>query len=269
MKKQIVYYTDLDGTLLTDDKKILPSDLEQIEKFKSLGGKFAIATGRTINGARQYFDILKPNFPCIFYNGSLIYDVNAEKIIYQNCMPEVAYEMTELITKNFHDAMTEILMADSIYVVNVNECGKRQLEICEEQPLEVSFKDVPKKNWLKVLFAAEPEVIDKIIMFAYEKHMEGTDFARSGPNYFEMLPPESSKGSAIEYLFEKTSYKKDIIVTAGDYDNDIEMLKYGDISWAPSTAQKITKTYAKKVSEKSNNDGATGEVISDIIKIYF
>lgn len=269
MNRQIVYYTDLDGTLLTDEKKVHPYDLEQIEKFKSLGGKFAIATGRTVSGSRQYFDILKPNFPSVFYNGSLIYNTSTDEVIYQNSLSEIAYDMVDRIIKEFPNAMTEILRVNEVFVLNVNDAGRHQLEICQEKTIEVDFESVPKENWLKVLFAAEPEVILEIIRFAYENRLGGVDFARSGAEYFEVLPLNSSKGSAIKYLFEEKLYRKDILVTAGDYDNDIEMLKYGDFSWVPSTAQNITKEFAKKVSDKSNNDGATGEIISDIINKYF
>ena len=43
---KVILMTDLDGTLLTDDKRILPQDLEAIERFRAGGGLFTMATGR-------------------------------------------------------------------------------------------------------------------------------------------------------------------------------------------------------------------------------
>ena len=43
---KVILMTDLDGTLLTDDKRILPLDLEAIERFRAGGGLFTMATGR-------------------------------------------------------------------------------------------------------------------------------------------------------------------------------------------------------------------------------
>ena len=34
---KVILMTDLDGTLLTDDKRILPLDLEAIERFRAGG----------------------------------------------------------------------------------------------------------------------------------------------------------------------------------------------------------------------------------------
>ena len=35
---KVILMTDLDGTLLTDDKQILPGDFEAIERFRRGGG---------------------------------------------------------------------------------------------------------------------------------------------------------------------------------------------------------------------------------------
>ena len=64
----IVFITDLDGTLLPSNKIPLQKDLEAIERFKKYGGTFTIATGRVIQATEQFFDILKPNAPVILKN---------------------------------------------------------------------------------------------------------------------------------------------------------------------------------------------------------
>ncbi len=38
---KVIYMTDLDGTLLTDDKRILDRDMAAIERFRAGGGLFA------------------------------------------------------------------------------------------------------------------------------------------------------------------------------------------------------------------------------------
>ena len=41
---KIIIMSDMDGTLLTSDKKITDKDRLAIEKFISLGGKFTVST---------------------------------------------------------------------------------------------------------------------------------------------------------------------------------------------------------------------------------
>ena len=67
--------SDMDGTLLKDDKTINPIDLMAIEQFRLREGIFTVATGRNYKSAMQYFKELNIRCPVILYNGGMIYDV--------------------------------------------------------------------------------------------------------------------------------------------------------------------------------------------------
>ena len=56
---KVILMTDLDGTLLTDDKQILPGDFEAIERFRRGGGLFTMATGRGYEMAKHIADKLR------------------------------------------------------------------------------------------------------------------------------------------------------------------------------------------------------------------
>ena len=60
---KVILMTDLDGTLLTDDKRILPQDLEAIERFRAGGGLFTMATGRGYSMAKHIADKLRLDCP--------------------------------------------------------------------------------------------------------------------------------------------------------------------------------------------------------------
>ena len=67
---KVILMTDLDGTLLTDDKRILPLDLEAIERFRAGGGLFTMATGRGYSMAKHIADKLRLDCPAVVYNGA-------------------------------------------------------------------------------------------------------------------------------------------------------------------------------------------------------
>lgn len=54
-----------------------------------------------------------------------------------------------------------------------------------------------------------------------------------------------------------------MLVTVGDFENDIEMLKCGDISYAVGNASDYVKSFAKKVTCPVT-EGAISAIISDI-----
>ena len=55
----VLLITDLDGTLLPDNKILSQKDKEAIKRFRADGGKFTVATGRTIQSAMKYLRSLK------------------------------------------------------------------------------------------------------------------------------------------------------------------------------------------------------------------
>ena len=58
---KVIILSDMDGTLLNSKKEITAQDLNSIKKFTSMGGKFTIATGRTVQTFEQYRNILGIN----------------------------------------------------------------------------------------------------------------------------------------------------------------------------------------------------------------
>ena len=71
---KVIIMTDLDGTLLTDDKQILQKDLDAIKRFRKGGGLFTVATGRGYAMARRIVDKLKLDMPAVIFNGASVYD---------------------------------------------------------------------------------------------------------------------------------------------------------------------------------------------------
>ena len=70
----ILLVTDCDGTLLREDKSVSDADLAAIAEWKAQGGKFTIATGRSLPTAAFLLDLLPLDLPVILYNGAMLYD---------------------------------------------------------------------------------------------------------------------------------------------------------------------------------------------------
>ena len=66
--------TDLDDTLLTDNKQVSEKNRKAIDYFKSEGGLFTFSTGRVPMGARLILEYVVPNAPIVCFNGGGIYD---------------------------------------------------------------------------------------------------------------------------------------------------------------------------------------------------
>ena len=79
---RVLLITDMDGTFLPASKIPGRADLQAVERFQKAGGRFSIATGRSLQASQQYFDLLTVNSPIIMCNGGMVYDINEKKQYY-------------------------------------------------------------------------------------------------------------------------------------------------------------------------------------------
>ncbi|HIS79668.1 MAG TPA: HAD-IIB family hydrolase, partial [Candidatus Caccousia stercoris] len=78
---QILIASDIDGTLLPGGREIPERNLSALRRFAEKGGRFTLATGRSIGSAGQFLDRLPVNAPAICLNGALLYDYKQQKVL--------------------------------------------------------------------------------------------------------------------------------------------------------------------------------------------
>ena len=98
MKKfeKMLFCTDLDGTLYSDDKTVSKQNLEAIEYFKSEGGLFTFITGRVPQTTGEMCETIKPNAPYGCNNGGGIYDHIQDKYLWKTFISDEVLELTHL-----------------------------------------------------------------------------------------------------------------------------------------------------------------------------
>lgn len=260
---KVLLITDMDGTFLPASKIPSKKNLESIKKFQSAGGKFSIATGRAIQASSQYFNDFEVNCPIIMCNGGMVYDINSNRQIYDVYLPEKARQFTKEILKNNPDVGCEVLRLDNVYVPRFTEMEKKHCNVCKVSPVICDVDDIPD-NWYKVLFTNVPEKLGELINYTLSKDYNDVDFVISAPQYFEMLPQNISKGTALKKMRTTCHLEDYTFVAVGDYNNDIEMIEYADVGICPSNAAEDVKNAADIILDSSCEEDAISDVIDYI-----
>ncbi len=261
---KLMIISDLDGTLLPPDKIPLERDLAAIRRFESAGGRFAIATGRTIQAAIRYQEQLALTTPMIVYNGAAIYDSVADKVLFSESLPHDAIRMTREIMEAFPEVGVEVLRANNAYVVRNNEWEKRHIALCGVAPVYCTLEEIPEDGWLKVLFAMSPEEIPPFIQAIDKMGYSAVDFIQSADIFYEMLPKHVTKGSALNEYRKLPGMEDVTFLAIGDFDNDIEMLRQADISVVPANAVDAAKSVAQRILHRTCEEGAVEELINSL-----
>ncbi|MEI3006894.1 MAG: HAD-IIB family hydrolase [Ruminococcus bicirculans (ex Wegman et al. 2014)] len=173
---KVLLITDMDGTFLPASKIPTPKTLAAVKRFEEAGGRFSIATGRAIQAARQYFDMVNVNCPIIMSNGGMVYDIHTKEQIYNVFLPSFAADIVKEILADNPYVGCEVLTVNEVYVPSMTPMEKRHNEICKLIPVQCAVDEIPDKNWYKVLFAVEPERMDELINYVAEKRLQRSRF---------------------------------------------------------------------------------------------
>ena len=149
--KGILFVTDLDGTLLREDKTVSQKNIEAIKYFQEQGGIFTFVTGRIPEGARPVYNQVKPNAPCGCINGGGIYDFRTNELLWSVNISNDVLELVEYIDKEVPEVGIEINLYDKIYFCKVNDATEKHRNDEGFDLLTCHYKDV-KENFAKILF---------------------------------------------------------------------------------------------------------------------
>lgn len=264
----VIIMTDLDGTLLTDDKKILPGDMEAINRFRNGGGIFTLATGRGYSMAKPVAERVGLDVPAVIFNGSAVYDFKQNKFLWHSALKENAKEIAKELISSFPNIAIEVLCEEKVYVPSINQIERDHLALERVQPIICDVDDINEESWLKVLIAYPPDTIQNVIDFvnARDDYLEAAHWVRSEIHYFEMLPEGVNKGSGFKQLLKIMDRENAFTVGIGDYNNDIELIQQAKLGVAVGSAQQEVKNEADLIV-CDNNSGALSEVIEYIEKL--
>ena len=261
---KVLLITDMDGTFLPASKIPGRRTLQAVERFQRAGGRFSIATGRSLQASQQYFNSVSVNCPIVMCNGGMIYDINTKTQIYDVYVPRETKDIVRKILEDNDYVGCEVLRLDNVYVPKLTPLEQKHLQICKvNKPVICDINSIPD-DWYKVLFAVEPERMDELIAYVAEKGFEGVDFVRSANEYYEILPQNISKGYALKMMREVCNMQDYTFVSVGDYNNDIEMIIEADVGICPSNATKEKKNAADIVLKQSCEQDAIAAVVDYI-----
>ena len=265
---KVIFMTDLDGTLLTDDKKILPKDMDAIKRFRDGGGIFTAATGRGYAMARRIVeDVLHLDVPTVLFNGAGVYDFGADKFLWQCEIGSQAREYIRRLSDLFPRKLGfEVLHENKVYVPFINKTEQEHLEMESVIPDGRELDDIPEGGWLKFVIAAEPSDIDEVQKTVEQGGFEDAQWVRSAPFYYECLPKGVDKSRGFAELIRILGAEHRFSVAAGDYMNDTAMIRKADLGCAVASAQESVKRAADLIV-CDNNSGAIAEIINYIEKL--
>lgn len=266
---------DMDGTLLTTDKKVSKYSKAVLQRASDMGVKLVVCTGRIFKSAKSFAKIIGTKAPIVASNGAYIREKDRDEVIYSKPLKRNEIYKIIDISKEY-DFCPQVFTSDTIFSEKLIHSAKSYTiwneSLLEKDRINIHITDdiysIIDENLggiLKVFVVSNEE--DKLLSFRKDLKSYG-DFSivSSFKNNAEIMSEGISKGNAVNILAEYFNIPKDEVVCFGDGENDISMIKYAGLGIAMNNAIDELKEIADYITDTNDNDGVAKAIEKFVLK---
>ncbi len=268
--KRKVFFTDLDGTLLNDERQIPQENQIAVDQALAAGHSIVITTGRPLTSTLiqvEKLGLTREGCYAVTFNGAQIYDCGRKKTIFGRGVPK---ELVFPIFARARELGIQIQTFTDSDVVSETETPA--LHRYADRTLQ-TFRIVSDirtalcRDPYKILAIEEERrpVIEKLQQEILSQYGGMLDCFFSNDAYLEIVAAGTSKGRALRWMCDFLGLSVEDSVSAGDAANDVGMIEAAHVGAAMANSFPGVKEHADYVTEADNNHGGVAEVIHKFI----
>lgn len=282
---------DLDGTLLNSYGVITENTKKIIKKVEEQGVNIILASGRPIDSIRAIANEIESKKYFIAGNGAIVYDIEKDEIIYENCLKkQKVLEIIKICEENSigysiyteKEILTTALKYNVLYYhkENLKKPEDKKTKISIIQNMEEYIKNDNTSRYLKITVCDEDKIVfDSIIRklrnlkdvevldvshMARKTIKQGTEEIAVEYYYTEISRKNVDKWNAIEFLAKKLEIESKDIMAIGDNINDKQMIENAGLGVAMGQSTPVITNVANEVTSGNNEEG-----VAKILQKYY
>lgn len=275
-----LYVSDLDGTLLSPDRKVSDESVRLLNESIADGALFSVATARTPATVGPLLKDVDCTLPLIVMTGAAIWDRGCNRYVHASFHNEdTARRLVSLYKK--HNLCTFIYILGEDNVIHIYHLG--EMSALERAFMEERLSTPYKKFHVDENGESElPDKLDRVLLFysmrpteevrrvydeirvsddlraVFYHDMYGEEIA-----LMEVFGPDASKANAVRRLAEMVD--ADRIVAYGDNVNDLPILEVADDAVAVENAVDAVKRVAGRIIGPNSADSVAKDIKRQIL----
>ncbi|MBM6775517.1 HAD family hydrolase [Olsenella profusa] len=261
-----VVASDMDATLLADDKSMPAGMPERIRALNDAGVTFVAASGRPLYTLRGMFEGLDDEMGFVSDNGAAVV-----------CRGEVVFK--SLIAPETVDELLDFTLGRGLGIPTVcglDACYVRTCDRSYDEFFHTFYRNIVYLDELEGLCARGVEVNKYTVYLPEANAVEAcaTEFAPSfgerlsvtcgGPVWVDVMNYGVDKGAGLARLCEHLGVSAADVAAFGDTDNDAQMLELVGHSYLMANAEARMEPHAR-FRAPSNNDRGVAVVTDRIL----
>ncbi len=248
---------DVDGTLITSDKKLTDATIQAIEFIKSNNIAFAIASGRPVISVKN----LMKKYQIEGLVDYIITSNGVETLNLNNNHSTKSYPLSKEDVVEIVSLMKDFKLDYACYdggIVYTNYLNEIVAEIALRNGLKpevLEIEDLPISQVNKIVFSVFED--QYLSLRHFQQHFDHPRFSCffTQPELFEFVDKRVSKARGIEMIVDDLKISMDEVIAFGDAQNDIEMLIEVGLGVAMDNAESAIKQLATATTKSNDEDG--------------
>lgn len=261
MEKYLIAF-DLDGTLLTDDKKISKLSNDYIQKLRKDGHIVCIATGRPYAGMSWYYKELNLDTPVVNVNGGVTHHPNDSK--FESVYLGMDKEIIRNIFKSNKDSIVAAYFSydNRVYYTSMHPRLEPFIHVDENiEEVVGAIEDTIDVDTGGVVLVVDENKAEDFLDYVndcYGDLLAVREFHHEeGTRLYELYSKSISKREGLKTILNHYNMTEKNLIAFGDGDNDLEMLEFAYVSVAMINGKEEVLNTAKYITRTTNNeDGA-------------
>ena len=257
MRTYSIVFLDIDGTLLDSRHQIMPCTQNCLKNLQQKGVPVILCSARPPKGVNLVAEQAGVHGPAACYNGGLIIDEGYTILRDVGIDIRLAIDFKRFVSERFADLVVSAYLYSVWLAEDINHPLIRQeAEISGCTPLQGSLEQIAASaTHIHKLLCMGDAMRIRALQKEIHTHFPQLMALRSKATYLEILPLESTKGSAARVLLDHYGLRAEQAVAFGDSDVDMDMLQYCGLGVAMGNASRQVKEAADYVTASNDEEG--------------
>jgi Cof subfamily protein (haloacid dehalogenase superfamily) len=249
--------TDIDGTLLRDDRTLSPRTSAVLARIAAAGTPVVLVTGRPIRWLALVYEQLAEPLPAICANGAVVYDPVTDTVLRADPLaPELLAEVARRLRAEVPDVSFAVEIVDSRQMRHEAHYPLRwdaDLEAIRAIESPEELLAVPAVKLLARAGEQDPDTFVRVVAAALQGLAEATHSSYSG--LVEISAAGVTKAAGLAWYAARLGIDERDVLAFGDMPNDLPMLTWAGRAVAVANAHPAVLEIAHEVTGANEADG--------------
>ncbi|WP_437687874.1 Cof-type HAD-IIB family hydrolase [Sorangium sp. So ce176] len=248
--------TDVDGTLVTSDKRLTDRALASVERLRSAGVGLAIISGRPPRGMAMLNGPLALATPVIAFNGGMFVTPDLAEVLEQRCLPVTVAE--EVVTALASAGLDVWVYRGSDWFIRRRDAPHvtREEQTVQFAPIVIDDLGGALEGAVKIVGVSDDlALVARCEGELRQRFGAQVSAARSQPYYLDVTHPDANKAAALRWLSRTLGVPLSQVACIGDMPNDVLMFGLAGLSIAMGNASPDVQRCARHVTSSNDEEG--------------